>query len=64
MIVWKRGLTMTKHVEANLQKLMLLAFKKSRKSTLKIVKIGHINANSIAGFKLYEIKQWLTTRLI
>jgi hypothetical protein len=34
------------------------------KKYIKNCKIGHINANSIAGFKLYEIKQWLTTRLI
>ena len=26
------------------------------------VKFGHINVNSIAGFKFYEIKQWLVKR--
>ena len=26
------------------------------------LKFGHINANSIAGFKFYEIKQWLIKR--
>ena len=30
------------------------------KKYIKNCKIGHINANSIAGFKLCEIKQWLT----
>lgn len=33
------------------------------KNYIKNCKIGHINANSIAGFKLYEIKQWLTQGL-
>ena len=32
---------------------------KQHRANTKILKTGHINANSIAGFKFYEIRSWL-----